>query len=422
MNKEQKIRLLEERIKELEASLSAEEKIYSGLMNKEERGTGGGAHSVFERNIILQNMVNQRTGDLEDANRKLREEIAERAKTEEALRDSENFLIKLLNSIPIPVFYKDTEGRYKGLNKAFEKIFGLTREEILGKTVHDIYPEPTAEMNVAKDKELFEKGGEQQYEAQVTLIKGETRDINFHKAVVTDIKGNVTGLIGTAFDITEHKRAHDELEKSRKNYKDMFDNAMEGIFQSTHGGRHKMVNPAHARMFGYKSPEDMVSSVTDISTQIYADVEDFKKVRSLLAEKASIEDYEIQMKRKDGSIFWVSANIHTVYDDNGNFLYFEGTNVDITPHKLAEIERDKLIAELRKALAHVKKLSGMLPICASCKKIRDDKGYWNQIETYIAEHSEADFSHGLCPDCLKKLYPEYYDEIYKTGKDDDAKE
>lgn len=77
----------------------------------------------------------------------------------------------------------------------------------------------------------------------------------------------------------------------------------------------------------------------------------------------------------------------------------------------AEEEREKLIASLQQALSEVKKLSGMLPICVSCKKIRDDRGYWNQIEGYIREHSEVEFNHALCPECAKKLYPEYYDKI-----------
>jgi FixJ family two-component response regulator len=76
--------------------------------------------------------------------------------------------------------------------------------------------------------------------------------------------------------------------------------------------------------------------------------------------------------------------------------------------KQAEQEREKVISELRDALAEVKTLSGLLPICASCKKIRDDKGYWNQIEVYIRKHSGAEFSHGICPDCARKLYPEIF--------------
>lgn len=75
------------------------------------------------------------------------------------------------------------------------------------------------------------------------------------------------------------------------------------------------------------------------------------------------------------------------------------------------MELRRLNKELEQALNKVKTLSGMLPICASCKKIRDDKGYWQQIELYVREHSEAEFSHGICPECAKKLYPEYYDKI-----------
>jgi CheY-like chemotaxis protein len=75
--------------------------------------------------------------------------------------------------------------------------------------------------------------------------------------------------------------------------------------------------------------------------------------------------------------------------------------------KSAALERDRLIGELREALANIKTLSGLIPICAGCKKIRDDKGYWSQVETYVAKHSGAKFSHGICPECAQKLYPEF---------------
>lgn len=82
--------------------------------------------------------------------------------------------------------------------------------------------------------------------------------------------------------------------------------------------------------------------------------------------------------------------------------------MELTERKRMEEERERLIAELQKTLSEVKALSGLLPICASCKKIRDDNGYWQQIESYIKDHSEAKFSHGICPDCVEKLYPEFH--------------
>ena len=88
----------------------------------------------------------------------------------------------------------------------------------------------------------------------------------------------------------------------------------------------------------------------------------------------------------------------------------EEIKIEIKERKRAQIEKDNLIVELKDALSEVKTLSGLLPICASCKKIRDDHGYWNQIESYIRDHSKVEFSHSICPECAKKLYPEIYKE------------
>jgi transcriptional regulator of acetoin/glycerol metabolism len=89
-----------------------------------------------------------------------------------------------------------------------------------------------------------------------------------------------------------------------------------------------------------------------------------------------------------------------------NARLYEQTSKEIAERKQVEKERERLIGELQSALAKVKTLSGLIPICSSCKKIRDDKGYWQQVETYIANRSNAEFSHGFCPECMDKLYPE----------------
>jgi hypothetical protein len=94
-------------------------------------------------------------------------------------------------------------------------------------------------------------------------------------------------------------------------------------------------------------------------------------------------------------------------DNQGNVTGLVGIARDITEHKRAEAERERLIKELQDAIADIRTLSGLVPICASCKKIRDDKGYWTQLEAYLQAHSQARFSHGVCPDCMKKLYPDF---------------
>lgn len=103
--------------------------------------------------------------------------------------------------------------------------------------------------------------------------------------------------------------------------------------------------------------------------------------------------------------------------DEGPFLKEERLLIDavaerlgkITERKMADVEREKLIARLSEALENIKTLKGLIPICASCKKIRNDTGYWEQIEKYILEHSDVEFSHSICPECAKKIYPELYD-------------
>lgn len=90
---------------------------------------------------------------------------------------------------------------------------------------------------------------------------------------------------------------------------------------------------------------------------------------------------------------------------------------EIEERKRTEAEKEQLIVQLQKAMQDVKVLSGFLPICAACKKIRDDTGYWRQIEEYISKHSNALFSHGICPDCSKKLYPEYHEELQRRVKE-----
>ncbi len=116
---------------------------------------------------------------------------------------------------------------------------------------------------------------------------------------------------------------------------------------------------------------------------------------------------EFHNKKKNGELYWESAIISPIMDVNGIVTHFLAVKEDITLRKEAEAEREKLINELKTALAEVKTLSGLIPICASCKKIRDDHGYWQQVESYIQKYSDAKFTHGLCPDCMIKFYPDY---------------
>lgn len=109
-----------------------------------------------------------------------------------------------------------------------------------------------------------------------------------------------------------------------------------------------------------------------------------------------------------------------VKDENGKILGLTLILTDITARKKAEAERDTLIVELKEALSKVKVLSGLIPVCTRCKKIRDDKGYWNQLESYIEKYSDASFTHSLCPECADELYGD--DDWYKKMLEDKKKQ
>jgi len=130
-------------------------------------------------------------------------------------------------------------------------------------------------------------------------------------------------------ELTERKLAEEK-------YSNIFENAIDGIFQSTPDGRFLNVNPSMARMYGFDSPEDMIQSTTDISSQLYTDSTMRETLLRLLEEKKQVTGFETQDYRKDGSTFWTSANIQAIRDAEGNTLYFEGTVEDITTRKVAE--------------------------------------------------------------------------------------
>ncbi|OQX20670.1 MAG: hypothetical protein BWK76_00440 [Desulfobulbaceae bacterium A2] len=125
----------------------------------------------------------------------------------------------------------------------------------------------------------------------------------------------------------------------------------------------------------------------------------------VLEQGVALAVHEQEGQDRGGRRIWSRIIATPLRDDSGKVVSVLEVLMPITEHKQLLEEKEGLIVELREAMARVKTLSGLLPICSSCKKIRDDTGYWSQIEAYIAQHSEAQFSHGICPDCVKKLYP-----------------
>ena len=119
----------------------------------------------------------------------------------------------------------------------------------------------------------------------------------------------------------------------------------------------------------------------------------------------AVESVMLDRKGQAHHILW---NCTRLDDSQGQALGLVISGLDITVRITYAKEREKLIESLQEALAQVKTLSGLLPICSHCKKIRDDSGYWRQIEQYVEKHSQAEFSHSMCPQCAHQLYPDYF--------------
>ena len=124
-------------------------------------------------------------------------------------------------------------------------------------------------------------------------------------------------------------------------------------------------------------------------------------------KKKPIRNLEGVLITKDGKKISASVAVSILWNRNGSVAGYVVIARDITEQKQIESEREGLIKQLQEALSNIKVLRGLLPICANCKKIRDDKGYWHDVDVYIRNHSDADFSHGICPDCMERLYPEF---------------
>lgn len=212
----------------------------------------------------------------------------------------------------------------------------------------------------------------------------------------------IAGAIANAQLFAEQKRTEKALRESEDRYRDLVEYSEYLITTHDLEGNILSVNQRAANLLGYEQ-SDIIN----------------RNIRDLLAPEVKHEsdqylDTILKEKKARGVMLIQTASGEKRVWEYNNSLRMEGATArivrsmahDITDLKRIENEREKLIKDLRKALSEVKQLSGLLPICASCKKIRDDKGYWNQIETYIRDRSDAEFSHGICPDCFKKLYPD----------------
>jgi PAS domain S-box-containing protein len=150
---------------------------------------------------------------------------------------------------------------------------------------------------------------------------------------IRDENQQPVGILGVTRDIAERKRVEEELKQSEERYRSIFENAQEGIFRSTPDGKMIMANQAMAKMFGYESPEELMTGITDVARQHYVNPEDRRKLKEMIEEHGFIKGYEAKLYRKDGSIIWISMTMRAIRAEKGQIIYYDGMDEDITNQK-----------------------------------------------------------------------------------------
>ena len=264
-------------------------------------------------------------------------DITERKEAEKALLESEKKYRSIFENAVEGMFQSTPDGQLITANPAMARIFGYATPEEMINQVHNIGLQLYSN---EKDRRTFQQllkehgiaGG---FEAPFYRQDGTVLWGTLNVRAVKDSDDNVFYYEGTLEDITPRKEAEEELKKSEEKYRNIFENAVMGIYQVTPNGQYLSANPVLSRIHGYNSTEEMIESVADI-TQLYVDPSRRAELKRIINEQGFVKGFEIIMRRRDGSLHWVSNTSRAVRDEHGTILYYEGTIEDITSRKSAE--------------------------------------------------------------------------------------
>jgi PAS domain S-box-containing protein len=282
-------------------------------------------------------------------------DITERKRAVEELRRSEAFITSVVENLPHMIFVKDAKDlKFVRFNKAGEDLLGQSREFLIGKSDYDLFSKEEADFFTKNDRQVLKSGGLLDIPEEPIETKHQGRRILHTKKIpICDDTGEPQYLLGISEDITDWKRVEQAQKESEERYRSIFENAVEGIFQTTLDGKYVAVNPALARMYGYDSPDDMIAAITNIASQLYVDPGRRDEFIRLIRARGEVTGFEALVYRKDGSFIWIAENVRALCDPAGVLVGYEGTVENITERKLAE-------RRLLDTLDQVRTLSGRL--------------------------------------------------------------
>jgi PAS domain S-box-containing protein len=332
--------------------------------------------------------------------RELREAESREARraAEEALKRNRQELEDFFEHAPVGLRWEAADGTILRVNDAELDILGYSRKDYLGHNIAEFFVDEGAA------KEILERLNKGEtingYEARMLCKNGAMKHVVISSNALWE-KGKFVHSRTFTRDVTEHKLTLMTLAYMAS----IVESSEDAIIGKMLDGTILSWNAGAEKMYGYKAEEVKGKSISIVIPPYRP--EELPQLYERIKAGEKIDWYETVRIRKDGRAMDVSLTLSPIKDAAGKVVGISAIEHDITLRKREEEERIRLIGELTEALGNIKTLRGLLPICASCKKIRDDRGYWQKVESYISDHTQAEFTHGICPECLRRLYPEY---------------
>jgi len=359
----------------------------------------GSERVIAWTNTVLRNSIGEIIGSLSSG-----EDITERLNSEKQLKNAYD----IINESPVVTFlWKNMEGwPVEFVSKNVMTLFGYSDTDfVLGRVSYAAVIHPDDLERVIGEVDSFSHEESRQRFAhepyRIVTKDGKIKWLDDQTFIRRDETGKITHYQGIVLDITERKLSQKALRESEERYRNLFNNNHSTMLLIDPETADIVdANPAAISYYGWRHEELTGKKITDINIlpkeRIFQEME--------RAKKEQRKHFYFRHRLSSGEIRDVEVLSGPIAVYGRKLLY--SIIHDITDRKHAEEALLREKNKLQNALEKIKMLSGMLPICANCKKIRDDKGYWNQIESYIREHSEIEFSHGICPKRAKKLYPD----------------
>lgn len=322
------------------------------------------------------------------------EDISSRKNSESALMEREQRYSALFReNKSIVLLIEPESGDIIDANPSAQRFYGWTQDEFRMKNIHDINILTREELHIEMQRVLH--GERDHYIFRHRRAFGDIKDIEVYSGPV-ELDGRSL-LLSVIHDISHRVRAERRLEESERTARALIDANMETSYLIDRDGTYITMNDVTAQRLNGKKEDFIGKNCFEIMPP------DLARSRKTILDKVMKSKMPVRYEDERGGII-LDNNAYPILGPDGEVSHIALYSMDITIRKKAEEEKERIISELQSALNEIKTLSGLIPICSRCKKVRDDSGYWDSVETYIERHSETQFSHSLCPDCARELY------------------